>query len=170
MLTENAREAIKRSTTVLRIIVLALAMGVLAFAAFVAMQNAGKPQNVGTNVNYMILALSVPMFLAGFILPRFIYRTMASLPVQPTPADPEVAEALRIFAAIQTSTIIGCALFEGTAFLNLVYYMINVELVHAAVAALCWVCILAHFPTAGRIEQRVEEQLRRSREERYLTK
>ena len=170
MLSETAREAIGRMTMVLRIIVVALAMGVLAFAAYVAVQNAGKPQNVGTNVHYLGLALSVPMLLAAFIVPRLTPKTMPVLPTGQQPADPEVAEAMGIFAAIQTSTIIGCAILEGTAFLNLVLYMINVELVHAAIAAFCVILILAQFPVNSRIEQRIEDQLRRQREERYLAK
>ena len=75
---------------------------------------------------------------------------------------------LGAFAARQVKTIIGAALFEGAAFLSLVGYMISAELVHTAVAAVCVVGILAHFPIAGRVEEQVEAELRRRREERNL--
>ena len=69
---------------------------------------------------------------------------------------------------IQTGTIIGCALFEGAAFANIFAYMQDAELVHLAVSGLALLCILAHFPIASRIEQRIEEQLQTQRDEQQF--
>ena len=165
MLSEKARDQIRRATTVLQIIVLALCMGVVAFGIVAALQNADRQQSVGTNINIPVLAASVPMFFAGFIVP-WLMANRAALPGgQPLDPDPQVDKVLRVLAGIQTSTIVSCAMFEGTAFLNLVFYLLNAELVHAAVGGLCCLCILAQFPTYNRMEQRIEEQLRRQGED-----
>ena len=165
MLSEKARDQIRRATTVLQIIVLALCMGVVVFGIVAALQNSNKQQSFNTNVNIPVLAASVPMFFAGFVVPRLMPNRAALPGGQPLDPDPQVAEVLRVFSAIQTSTIVSCAMFEGTAFLNLVFYLLNAELVHAAVGGLCCLCILAQFPTYDRMEQRIEEQLRRQRED-----
>jgi len=160
MLSKSALARLKPLILTLRVIVLALAMGVLTFGAFVAVQNSGKPQNIGTNVNYPILTVSAFGLLAGFVVPMFLPKKMnATRDGAPLDPDPKVNAVLGIFAAIQTATIVRCALFEGAAFMNLTFYMINVEVVHAAAAALCLVCILAQFPRSGPIEQQIEERL-----------
>ena len=61
--------------------------------------------------------------------------------------------------------IIGCAIFEGAAFANTLAYMQTREVVHLALAGVLLVGILAHFPTAGSYERRIEEELRRMNEE-----
>jgi predicted metal-dependent TIM-barrel fold hydrolase len=52
--------------------------------------------------------------------------------------------------------------------MNLVAYMQDAELVHAAVAGLALVCVLAHFPFTSRVVQRIEDHLQRSRDEQQF--
>jgi hypothetical protein len=66
---------------------------------------------------------------------------------------------------IQTSAIIGCAIFEGAAFANVFAYMQSREIVHLAMAAVLLIGILANLPTAGSYERRIEDELRRMNEE-----
>ncbi|MBW8885570.1 MAG: hypothetical protein JF612_12535, partial [Planctomycetia bacterium] len=63
------------------------------------------------------------------------------------------------------SAIIGCAIFEGAAFANTFAYMQTREIAHLALAGVLVVGILAHFPTAGSYERRIEDELRRMGEE-----
>ena len=162
MLSDQARETLRPLVMTLRIIVIALAMGVTFFAIFAAAHNAGKPLALGTKVNYLFLAIAGPMFVAGFVVPRL-------LPNGTLPGDQDDAAAIQaIFVPLQTATIVGCALFEGAAFANLVVYLQDGELVHLAVSGVALLCILAHFPIASRIEQRIEEQMQARRDEQQF--
>ena len=72
MLSVRARENLRPFVRTLGIIVIALSLGITFFGIFAAVQNAGKPQTRGTNVNYLFLGLAGPMFVAGFVVPRLL--------------------------------------------------------------------------------------------------
>jgi hypothetical protein len=78
--------------------------------------------------------------------------------------SPEAQRVLAIQGRIQTATIVGCALFEGGAFANLVWYMNTGELLHLAMAGLLLLGILARFPLPGACERRIADELRRQEE------
>lgn len=168
MLSDRAREILRPLVMTLRIIVIALALGVLFFGIFAVVQNASKPQSFGTKVNFLFLAITAPTFVVGFVVRRLLPKGGA---VQPQHAagqgepDDDIRSA---FAAIQTPTIVGCAFFEGAAFANLVVYLQEAELVHLAVSGLALFCILAHFPITRRIEQQIEDQLQARRDEQQF--
>ena len=93
----------------LRIIVIALSMGVVAFGTFAAVQNAGKPQSFGTQVNYLFLVIAAPMFIAGFVIPLLLPKNLkGQLPSAGNEEEQAVGSA---FSGIQVATIVGCALF-----------------------------------------------------------
>ena len=162
MLSDRARETLRPLVMTLRIIVIALALGVTFFGIFAAVQNASKVQTFGTKVNYLFLAIAAPMFVAGFVVPRLLPKGTGA-------SDADDASAVQAaFAPIQTATIVGCALFEAAAFANLTAYFTDAELVHLAVGGLALFCILAHFPIASRIEQQIEDQLQARRDEQQF--
>ena len=170
MLSDPVLEKLRPLVMTLRIIVIALSLGIFSFGVIAAVQNADKPLTFGTKVNYLFLAVSAPMFVAGFVVPRFFPKYM-SVQAQgfSDPNEPEkLQSAYGVFAALQTATIVGCSVFEGAAFTNLVAYMQDAELVHAAVAGVALLCVLAHFPITGRIVQRIEDQLQRRRDEQQF--
>jgi hypothetical protein len=157
MLSDRGRETLRPLVMTLRIIVIALALGVTFFGIFAAVQNASKVQTFGTKVNYLFLAIA-----AGFVVPRLLPKGAGG-----SDAD-DVSAVQTAFAPIQTATIVGCALFEGAAFANLTAYFTDAELVHLAVGGLALFCILAHFPIASRIEQQIEEQTQARRDEQQF--
>ena len=151
MLSDRASETLRPMVMTLRIIVMALSLGVTIFGIYAAVQNASKPQTFGTKVNYLFLAIAAPMFVAGFVVPRLLPKSAGK-------SEPDDAAAVHAaFASIQTATIVGCALFEGAAFANLFIYMQEAELVHLAVNGVALLCILAHFPITSCIEQQIED-------------
>ncbi|MFN0019507.1 MAG: hypothetical protein ACKVP0_14705 [Pirellulaceae bacterium] len=153
----------------LRIIVIALVMGVTVFGIFAAVQNAGKPQTFGTNVNYLFLALAGPLFIAGFVVPRLLPKGGTVEPTEATKNEPEEAAAIQAaFVPIQTATIVGCALFEGACFANLLAYFQDAELVHLVVAGIGLLFILLHFPLGRRIEEQIEDQLQGQRDQQQF--
>jgi len=90
-----------------------------------------------------------------------------SLPTLPG-ATPEQTLLATIQNRIQTSSIIGCAIYEGGAFAAIVEYMRSRELAHLAVAAVLLIGILASFPSAGAYRRRIEDELRRMMEQEQV--
>jgi len=163
--------AIRPPLMSLRIIVTALALGVISFAVVTIVINLGRPQALAGKlqpVSLALLGIGLLMLPLGIFLPRIIFAAGRNSP--PTGAIPGdlSPEQLRMFAVqqrIQNSTIIGCALFEGGAFANLVGYLQTGEQLHLVMAAVLLIGILAHLPTFASYEQRIEDELRRLKEE-----
>jgi hypothetical protein len=157
----------------LRIIVFALAMGVTTFAGFAVSQNLNKPHVVGGKLDALglvFLALGLVALPLGIIMPRVIFAASRRGPAMNLPAGfpPEQARVFHVQQRIQTSAIIGCAIFEGAAFANTFAYMQSRDLVFLAMTGVLVVGILAHFPTLGSYLRRIEDELRRMDEEELL--
>jgi hypothetical protein len=157
----------------LRIIVFALAMGVTTFAGFAVSQNINKPHTIAGKFDtpgMLFLAMGLAALPLGMILPRVIFAASRRVPAMNLPSGltPEQSRLLSIQQRIQTSAIIGCAIFEGAAFANVMGYMQTSEVVYLALAGVLLVGILAHFPTAGSYQRRIEDELRRLDEEQLL--
>jgi hypothetical protein len=171
----SALGPLRQAILTLRIIVVALALGVLVFGAITIAHNLGQPQSLGGKLDVVALAMLGFGLLCGaqgIVLPGILFRFVA----RPNPAllsqfaqhGPEVARILTIQSRIQTATIVGCACFEGGAFANLVWYMNSGELAHLALAGLMLLGILARFPLPGACERRIADELRRQNEEASL--
>ncbi|OYP36671.1 hypothetical protein [Rhodopirellula sp. MGV] len=77
---------------------------------------------------------------------------------RPLNADSELpVEAKHFLGAMQTSAIIGQALFEGPAMMNAVLMMIDHNFAHLIFVAIGLVGILAQTPTAGRLTAAIED-------------
>jgi len=150
----------------LRIIVGALAMGVTSFAAFTISQNIHKPHTIAGKFNtqsLLFVAMGLGALVLGIVLPRVIFAASRGAPPMNVPSglSSDQLRLATIQQRIQISTIIACAIFEGAAFANILGYMQTREIVHLAIAGVMLVGILAHFPTAGSYERRIEDELRR---------
>lgn len=159
----------------LRIIVFALVMGVTTFAGFAVSQNINKPHTIGgkfDTAGMVFLAMGLVALPLGVILPQIIFAASRSVPAlkmnMPPGTSPDQARAFVVQYRIQTSAIIGCAIFEGAGFANILAYMQTREVVHLALAGALLVGILAHFPTAGPYQRRIDDELRRMNEEEGL--
>ena len=170
MLSERANETLRPLVMTLRVIVIALSLGVLSFGVYASVQNAARVHSLGTKINLLLLGMAGPLFLAGFIVPRLLPRSGIGQQTGTASNEPEEAAAVReAFTPIQTATIVGCALFEGAAFANLVAYMQQAELVHLAVAGIAFLCIAAHFPLTGRISQQIDDRLQAQRDQQQFS-
>lgn len=170
---EHARQPLAQQINVLRIIVASMALGVLAFAGYAIYANLGKPLVLAGKLepfNFVLLALGVATLILGFVFPPIIYRAAAGNPPPGLPAslDPAIAPLLAVQSRLQTATIVGCALFEGGAFANVLGYMQSGELLHLILAGILLLAILARFPLSGTSEQRILDELRRDKEQAAL--
>lgn len=174
MIPENAQAPLSQQIRVLQIIVFALAMGLFVFAGVATGQSFGKPQTLAGKfepMNVAMLAFGGVALVMGIVLPGIMFRQIqvpTAAQAQFAAHGPEVARVLGVQMRIQTATIIGCALFEGGAFANLVAYMTTQELLHLIVAGVLLVGILARFPLPGATRERIDRELLRMKEEEGL--
>jgi hypothetical protein len=157
----------------LQIIVFALAMGVVMFAAIVVSQSGNRPQRPAGNTpawQSPVFLVGVATLLLGFIVPAIIFAAgrKAAARAGGERANSDAASRLAIQQQVHQTTIIGCAILEGGAFLGLVSYMQSGDTTFLALAGLGLVGILSYFPTPGRFERRVENELRRLKEQQML--
>jgi hypothetical protein len=174
MIPASADAPLSQQIRVLQIIVFALAMGVIVFAGVAIGQNLGKPHTLAGKfepLNVAMLAFGGVAFVMGIVLPGIMFRQI-QVPTAAQPQfaahGPEVVRVLGVQMRVQTATIIGCALFEGGAFANLVAYMTTQELLHLFVAGVLLLGVLARFPLQGSTRERVERELLRMKEEEGL--
>jgi len=158
----------------LRIIVAALAIGVVVFAGYSIYANPGQPLALGTNLDtlgWAMLGFGALQGVLGLVLPPIIFRKLAAQQAALAPFakhGPEMLKVLGVQQRIITSTIIGCAMFEGGAFANLVAFLTGRDLANLAAAGVLLLGILAHFPLPGRCERTIAAELRRLNEEKAL--
>ena len=178
--TEEQAEALRASAPLqgmiltLRIIVIALALGVVVFAGVAIVLNLDKPVAFGANLDTLGLAMlgfGALQAVLGLVLPPVIFRSapaqQAAL-AQYAKHGPQTLRILGVQQRIITSTIIGCAMFEGGAFANLVAYLTSQSVANLAAAGVLLLGILAWFPFPGRCERKIAAELRRMNEEEAL--
>ena len=175
-------DILRRTLTTLRIIVAALAMGVIVFGVIAVGQNLNKPHSLIGKLdpqNLTFLVMGVITLAMGLVVPRIVLGSQLKAPTTPPPgltpeqfkaATPELLRIDAILQRVQTSTIVGCALFEAGAFANVFGYMQSRELAHLVLAGLLVLAILAQLPTETRLERCIEDALRRFRDQDSFAK
>jgi hypothetical protein len=169
----------------LQIIVVALCIGALSFTGIaVLLRMTGNMQGGSANEILTPIAIcgAVLAFFASWTLPaiaikrgrRNIAKGRYSLPQAPGgPLHHSLAnlgDAGLLYMVYQTKTIIAAALLEGAAFFNNIAYMLEGNLITLIAALLLVAAVAAMFPSATRIADWIESQLRLMREEKLLTR
>lgn len=170
----DAEQEVRQVLTVLRIIVLALAMGVATFLGVVlTMERDEAPDDP---MLWLLMAGFAGMaLLARMVIPTVIFssirRKIALGTWQPQSKNgqppPQTDEGL-LMAALQMKTIVGCAILEAAGFANVFAFLSEGQLASAIVAAVLIVMIIAHFPLKMRVDGWLESQKRWLEEERML--
>ena len=146
----------------LQIITLALASGAMffMFVALVAQQGAlGREADI---TSWIGLGFAAVIFVVHLVAPNIVADQILN---QINREELKGADALRqvqmVLPAYRAGHIIGCALLEGAAFMNLVFYMTEQYVGNIAVAAFFVVIIVLKLPTASRVtewaRQRIQE-------------
>jgi hypothetical protein len=175
MLDETVQDEIGARLPAMQIIMAALCMSVILFAIFLLVTGTAEEE---PELGFLTLAaIGMTVMNAGisFIVPPLAIsrhvQTIANGTWQPTnrqDATPNT-DTGKLLAIYQTALIIGAGLLEGAAFLALAAYMIEGHLAGLAVAGVGLLLMLSRFPTRGRLETWVEDQLRRVKEQRQFT-
>jgi hypothetical protein len=158
-----------------RIIVAALALGVVGFAVIAVVQREQNPAPLPPQpvLTYLGLGFGGVMIVLQAVVPGLmtnqLRRKIASgtWPLR-SPARPEVPpdDAGKLCLLFQSRTITGAAFVEGAAFFLLVAYLIEGQLIALGGAAVMLVLLLVRFPTRLGLESWLGEQQERLNQER----
>jgi hypothetical protein len=146
-MSEPNRELLAQQVRLMQVVVLAMAMGVLMLGVIVAVVLRPEVKNDGLMIAYVGLAAAVLCAIAGLTLPRLI-------------AGKQPASV----GTYQTKLIVGAAIFEAAAFLNLIAYMLEGQFYSLVAAGILLLLILMHLPTVRSVQDWLESRERRARE------
>lgn len=161
-----SNQSLAARVRVLQIIVGALAMGVGSFLAisFVIWNRPAQGQNrdvlpILTFASFGMLAMAA---VGSFVLPRIILATARKKMIE------EGVTQDGMLVALQTKTIVGCAMLEGAAFASILAFGMEGNPICLAGAVVMLLGILVHMPTLSRVENWLETQTRQIELERQL--
>jgi hypothetical protein len=153
------------SIRIVQIISAALMMGVLSFLFVVLMVTAGDVLRRDNPPLIAVIAAGVGILiiLIHFVLPRVITSAqMKSLRSSEWNQLDEATRTDRIMGVHRVQHIIGLAVLEGAAFLNLIALMIGHSMFSTVMVVLLLSLMLAKFPTETKVSWWVQEKLRES--------
>jgi hypothetical protein len=157
----------------MKIIHLAMILGILAFAAFCLTQrpagpNPGQGQDPLPILGFVAVGMFVINTALSFIIPTVTsHAALASLaadadvPDDVDQANPEVY--YRLAGIRQTGSIISAALLEAAAFTALIAYLLSRQTWLLGIVAAVLVVMLIQFPGEGRLRAWIDGQLQKLR-------
>ena len=164
----------------LQVIICALVMGTLTFhvvAFVIRATDDGQTPDAGlpllTLVAFLVAAVSVAMqFIVPNIVTTNVLRQSKSSAArsgtdQPSRSSDNI-DRERLGQAFMAQTIIAGALLEGAAFMSLIAYLIQGNLLCVLLAVLLVMGIAVRFPTTSKVAAWIEAKHRRLEEERLL--
>lgn len=168
MIPDAALPTLRATCRTLQIIVVALATGVCIFAVIAVVKTKGQLTwefPLAQMQDSVFLLFGMMTLVGSFVVPALITAPTASnqklLPTDDRRGD----LALQAAAAIQTRTIVACALLDGGAFANLLAVFTHGYGPSLVFAAVLMSMIVLRFPTWGRYLERIEAQIRRTDED-----
>jgi hypothetical protein len=167
MLSQDQRHRIAASIRTPRIVVTAMAMGVLAFLVVVLMlpprADRGEPLVAYIAVAFAVVALAASMALSKMVAKKSVQRILAE---RASVADDRFQGGVndqtldKLLGVFSTKLIIYCALLEGGAFFNLVAYLIDGQVINLYAVGALLVMMAIGFPTLGGAEDWITQALR----------
>lgn len=188
MLTEAQQSQLKTITRTLQIIVLGMAGGVFAFMVVAtvigAQQPGGDPLLTYVGAGFAVLAVILWCVVPGVAARKarqaivdgremdrpttfpsttklgiVINAYLALKPDTKTPGPKDTSDVGMLGNAYCTRTIVAVALLEGSAFFNLIAYLMEGKVLSLILAGVLLVMILMHFPWQSKIADWVQGEL-----------
>lgn len=152
MLTDAQRDQLKQYLLPMQIIVGAMAAGALTFLGISLLFNPRGGVQPGRTpmLTYIGGGAAVVGLIAWTVLPNLVSKQTRTSVLE--------GDARRLAVNFQTRPIIGCALLEGIAFLNIVAHTIERQNVSLIVAGVFLLLLLSQFPTLDRLERWIESE------------
>jgi cadmium resistance protein CadD (predicted permease) len=157
MMKQPQIEALTPRIKVLQIICGALMLGILVATALVSVVQT-KPINSNLELLPLIgVAAAVMGSMAALFIP-VMNRKQAVKRIADEKVVPEKLPE-RLFAMFQTSKIIGFAMLEGPAFLNVMSWFLESSLISLGVVIVILVLMVMGFPGTGRTLNKIEDMI-----------
>lgn len=138
---------IDATVRILRIITVALVMGVVAFGLYVVFGsnalNPAQPPAGPSMISYLAAGFALMMAVLHLVIPNLVAKQAVSK---------SNGSQQALLGAYQVKTIFALALLEGAAFFNLFALMSEHQLWSLAIVGGLVVCMLARFPTRYMVE------------------
>ena len=145
----------------MKIITLALIGGVVMFMGVTLILNEGALGTEPGLLAWIGLGFFAVLFVQHLIIPQVVVgNVLKSVSADELRNGTEAEKIQQLIPAFRTQHIIGCALLEGPAFLNLVAYLIDDFVGNLAVAILVVVMLAMKIPSATSIQWWAEERIR----------
>jgi hypothetical protein len=171
MLTHEDREAVTAMTRALRIIILCLLAGPVAFLTFVLMQPTEGPPQEG-NMAMMAAGFSAVQVVLAVVVPKVVGQMHRRAIVEGRPLATNMpaptSDAQGLLAGLQVRRIISAALLESAAFFNIVTYQSDRVPYTLAIVLLLLVGIAMMFPLRSFVEDWLDRELRTVNELRAI--
>lgn len=163
MLTDQQRDYLGQCTLRMQIIAGALASSVVVFAVVALVMRQGEPAESAV-ISYVAIPFTIACLVGSPIVASRVARMARQSLVQgtlkPLPDVPAGSGDVGLLAGVyQTRLIVAASMIEGAAFLNLVAYLLEGHVWTLAAAAVLLFILLMQFPTTGRVENWVSDEL-----------
>lgn len=155
----------EQAVRTMQIIAGALMMGLMTFGCVtIVLNGSGEPKAPQQPLlTYMGAGLALLLTLTRFAIVPFITKSQISALTKNRDASGDASEWKQrqpYFMAYQTGIIIGFAMLEGPGFFNLIAYLSEGQTLSLGVVAGLLLLMAATFPTRGKIDSWVDDQLR----------
>lgn len=145
---------------VMRIILVALCLGVVFFGAVVLVASQNAKPAVRPVMAWLGLGLGVSALLARQFMRSFLETVNRKGLIEKTKAGVSGEETSNLLIKVYVSRlIIGAALLEGACFFNLICYMIEQQWWNLAVVGVFLAINASTFPTKDGVETWIQQQL-----------
>jgi MFS family permease len=170
MLTTEQVDRIRPKLNFIQMIVLAIVLGAVAFAAVVAA--IVDWSNLASYMKMMSLigmATGAGMFAIAFIVPSLIAETSTAVVARELSNERREIDDNQaidsIISSLSISQIIFFAIVEGAVFLNLLTFMLEHSKPSLIIVGLGLLIMLIAFPTKSRLQKRVANRLQAIKDE-----
>ncbi|MDH3719329.1 MAG: hypothetical protein OES79_14515 [Planctomycetota bacterium] len=163
MLTDQQRDYLGQCTRRMQIIAGTLASSVVVFGVVVLVMRQGEPAESAV-VSYVAIPYTIACLVGSPIVAarvaRMAQQSLVQGTLKPPPNAPTGSSDVGLLAGVyQTRLIIAAAIIEGAAFLNLVAYLLEGHVWTLAATVVLLFILLMQFPTTGRVENWVSDEL-----------
>lgn len=154
-LEASVQQAVKQ----LRIVSFALICSVMAFAGVTLVANGFKFDGDPDVMSWIGIGFAAIVIVNSFVVPRIISTSMLrSLPTDQTGVSSPSDRIEKLLGVFRSQHIVGCALLEGGAFLNLVMAMISPFVGSLVTVAVLMVLMLIRLPSTSSVQFWVQDR------------
>jgi hypothetical protein len=162
MLTDQQRDYLGQCALRMQIIVGTLASSVVVFAVVALVMRHGEPAERAV-ISYVAIPFTIACLVGSPIVASRVAgiarQSLIEGTLKPPPDAPTGSSDVGLLAGVyQTRLIIAAAIIEGAAFMNLVAYLLEGHVWTLAAAVVLFI-LLMQFPTTGRVENWVSDEL-----------